>query len=230
MGVLAIEALAIVIRTWVSGLFFMIEDMDPGIALDQCALYDRLCELVVRGPSGSLWRNNEGYVKGILWNLGGSHSRGIDLAWNWALDTHWRANLIGTYYLKRELTTIADDPGTAYDCVGIANPYCFGPHEWRHNASLSYDSESFWTMTGRWRYFSKIEYEGDHDQIAADNLVAQSYFDLSVVFRFLEIHDFSVGVNNILDKEPPLVGGTLWTGGYYDPLGRFLFANLTLRW
>ncbi len=218
-----------------------IANMSTGIALDQCALYDRLCELVVRGPTGSLWRNKEGYVKGILWNLGESHSRGIDLSWNWVPGNHWSANLIGTYYLKKGETFIANDPDTSIDCVGIASVWklgvsgnCFGPHKWRHIASVTYDSESFWAVSGRWRYYSKIEYSGDVDQIAADNLVARNYFDLSAVFRFLETHDFSVGVNNILDKEPPLVGGevggNLQSSGYYDRLGRFLFANLTLRW
>ncbi len=101
-------------------------------------------------------------------------------------------------------------------------------------ATISYDPGSFWALTGRWRFFSKVSYDGPYDQIAADNLGAQSYLDLSAVFRFKGTHDLTLGVNNILDKEPPLVGASL--GQYknsiniYDQLGRYLFANLTLRW
>jgi outer membrane receptor protein involved in Fe transport len=55
-------------------------------------------------------------------------------------------------------------------------------------------------------------------------------------------HRLVVGVNNIFDKEPPLLGDTLTTSaittnsnantaaGFYDTLGRFLFVNLTLGW
>jgi hypothetical protein len=39
----------------------------------------------------------------------------------------------------------------------------------------------------------------------------------------------------VFDKEPPLLGSTLSTNGntvagFYDTLGRYLFANVTLRW
>lgn len=214
-----------------------IEDMDPGVAFNQCALYDRLCQLVQRAPNGSLWRNEQGYLKGIAWNLGGSHSRGVDMAWTWSPGEHWRTNLIGTWYIKKETTPIAEDPDTSWDCAGTvsaaywgAEADCSGPPKWRHIASLSYDSNSFWTVTGRWRYYSKRDYVGNRDLIVGDYVDAHSYLDLSAVFRFMETHSVSIGVNNILDEEPPMTGSSIYVGGYYDNLGRFLFADLTLRW
>ena len=85
------------------------------------------------------------------------------------------------------------------------------------------------------RYYGKVKYEGTTDLIANDNLSAHNYIDLNAVFRFMETHDVVVGVNNVFDKEPPLLGGTLSTNGntaagFYDTLGRYFFANLTLRW
>jgi outer membrane receptor protein involved in Fe transport len=57
------------------------------------------------------------------------------------------------------------------------------------------------------------------------------------VIRFMDTHDVTFGVNNVFDETPPLVGGTLSGGDnnantlrIYDPLGRYLFANMTLRW
>jgi outer membrane receptor protein involved in Fe transport len=219
-----------------------IEHMEPATALDQCALYGNLCELVHRAPgSGSLWRSDDGYVYGIAWNLGELHYRGIDTAWNWSPGNHWQMNLIGTYYLKKQKTVIPNDPDTISDCVGLIRQgnfddprNCRATPKWRHTATLTYDSNSFWSLTGRWRYFSKITYDGDIDQIASDNLGAQNYLDLNAVFRFMETHDLTLGVNNVLDREPPLVGGPLRDNAnsinMYDLLGRFLFANLTFRW
>ena len=95
-------------------------------------------------------------------------------------------------------------------------------------------------MTGRWRYYGGADYENvveewPSDEIADDNLGAQNYIDLNAVFRFMGTHDVIIGVNNVFDKEPPLLGNSLSTNGngvagFYDTLGRYLFANVTLRW
>jgi len=173
--------------------------------------------------------------------VGEIHYRGIDAAWSWSPGVNWQMGLIGTYYLIKEKTVIPNDPDTTWDCVGLVRSSwleetkpCRPTPKWRHTASVTYDSDSFWRLTGRWRYYSKITYDGDEDQIATDNLGAQNYLDLSAVFRFMEAHDLTLGVNNVLDEEPPLVGNTLGDNAnslnMYDLLGRYLFANLTLRW
>ena len=83
-----------------------------------------------------------------------------------------------------------------------------------------------------------VDYDGSTDTIAQDEMSKnQSYIDLSAVFRFMGSHDIVVGVNNIFDEEPPMVGGTLsgpWgnantIAGFYDTLGRYLYANATFR-
>ena len=63
---------------------------------------------------------------------------------------------------------------------------------------------------------------------------SQNYFDLNAVFTIMDNHDITVGVNNVLDEEPPMVGGTLTTNantiaGFYDTLGRFIYAKATMR-
>jgi outer membrane receptor protein involved in Fe transport len=216
-----------------------IESIEPAIALEQCLQYDRLCDLVHRAPgSGLLWRTEEGYVYGIAWNLGETHARGIDVAWNWSPGVNWQLGLVGSYYLKKEITAISGDADTAFDCAGLARSddegWCYATPEWRHIASVTYDSDSFWTVTGRWRYYGDVTYDGTEDQIADKNLADQNYFDLTAVFRFLDTHDVTMGVNNVFDEDPPLVGLSLSNNGnaigLYDQLGRYLFANVTLRW
>lgn len=212
----------------------VIEAMQPHVALYQCALQGHVCELIRRGPDGSLWRSNDAYVIGTNWNLGDLHSTGIDVAWAWSAGDHWRLNLIGTYYLKKETTYIPNNPDTTWDCVGLAGVragnYCPATPKWRHTASVNYNSTSFWSITGRWRFYDKVTYIGRHSLIAQDELGTQNYLDLSASLSFMETHDVTFGVNNILDREPPLVGQAVDTRGYYDPLGRYLFAQLTLRW
>ena len=61
------------------------------------------------------------------------------------------------------------------------------------------------------------------------------YFDLSGSWALGDNWSFIAGVNNFLDEEPPLVGGTLPSNanapfGNYDMLGRNFFANVTFRY
>jgi iron complex outermembrane receptor protein len=202
------------------------------LCLGVCATPSIVALVAAFGLGRSSW------VEATNINLGGQHWQGIDLAWNWGLDAwggNWNFDLIGTYMLKKETTPIPDDPTSTYDCAGVISPVCYPNPDWRHTATATYDSSSWWAITGRWRYYGKVKYEGTTDQIANDNLGAQNYLDLNAVFRFMETHDLVIGVNNVFDKEPPLVGNTLsWNGntipGFYDTLGRYLFANMTLRW
>ena len=238
------EAMRLSLDYWDINIKGAIGFMYPAIALEQCLQYDRLCDLVHRAPgSGSLWRNRDGYVYGTPWNLSELHWRGVDVAWNWSPGANWRLDLIGSFYLKRSTTTIPNDPNTTFDCTGLVKSSgywdgetasCYPNPKWRHTASVTYDSQGFWSLTGRWRYYSKVTYDGTVDQIAAKNLGMQNYFDVSAVFRFMGTHDLAIGVNNVLDEEPPLLGYTLTTNAnsvsFYDQLGRYLFANLTLRW
>ena len=231
------DAMQLSIDYWDIQIEDAIEGIWPGVALEQCLQFGRLCDLVKRAPgSGSLWRSPDGYIYAVSWNLGELHSRGVDAAWNWSPGVNWSFGLIGSYYLKKEKTIISGAPETSYDCAGLANnDDCDEGPKWRHIATATYDSGGSWALTARWRYFGDITYEGEMvDQIAAKSLQAQSYFDLSGVIRFMGTHDLTLGVNNILDEEPPLLGAELSqsanSNNRYDLLGRYLFANVTLRW
>ena len=168
-------------------------------------------------------------------NIGEQNWSGVDVAWAYALGDNWTFDLIGTYSLEKKTTPLPDAPETAYDCAGVISPQCYPNPDWRHTASATYDSTGWWALTARWRYLGAIDYVGTTDQIAQKNLTAQNYFDLNAVFRFMDTHDFVIGVNNVMDEEPPLLGNTLSANGntqvgFYDSLGRYLYADVTLRW
>ena len=70
--------------------------------------------------------------------------------------------------------------------------------------------------------------------IGDQTLHAQNYLDLSASAFIGKATEITVGVNNIADKEPPLVGlNEALNGnapGGYDQAGRFFFANVTFKW
>jgi len=234
----ATDSMTISVDYWDISITDTINNIGATTILEQCGLYNVLCDQVVRNQSGNLWQGTNGYVYDTTVNLGENVWSGIDLAFNWAVDGlggTWTTNVIGTYMLKREITPLPADPNSTYDCVGVISTRCYPAPEWRHTASVQYDSNEWWNITARWRFFKGVDYDGSTDTIAQGQMSKnQSYFDLSAVFRFMENHDITVGVNNIFDKEPPMVGGTLTTNantiaGYYDTLGRYLYAQATFR-
>jgi outer membrane receptor protein involved in Fe transport len=76
-----------------------------------------------------------------------------------------------------------------------------------------------------------------------ERIGSQNYFDLTAVARISKRYEFRLGVRNIFDREPPIVTGrTDDLAGVctsptcngntfpqlYDPLGRYLFAGVTI--
>ena len=215
--------------------------IQPQLIIDQCAETGNpsFCNLITRAPNGSLWQGQQGFVSATNVNLGNQHWEGIDLAWAYTFDAlggTWRTNLIGTYLLTKETDPLEGVPSAIYDCVGLIHPDCFPAPEWRHVATATYDSNEWWAVTGRWRYYDDVFHDGTVDTIVNDEIGNEQYFDVSAVFRFMDTHDLVVGVNNVFDKEPPLMGGgTFFTqgntvAGFWDMLGRYMFANVTFRW
>jgi outer membrane receptor protein involved in Fe transport len=78
------------------------------------------------------------------------------------------------------------------------------------------------------------------DQISPGytKLRAQDYFDIATVIRGSEGLEFRLGVNNLLDRQPPLVISNTAAGEgpynantyptWYDPLGRYIFASVAM--
>ena len=234
----ATDSMTISVDYWKIEIEDTISTVGETTILEQCGLYGVLCDQVVRNASGSLWQGTQGYVVDTTVNLGENTWEGIDLAYNWAIDGWggtWTTNIIGTYMMTKEIIPLPAAPESGYDCVGTISTRCFPSPEWRHTASVQYDSNEWWNLTLRWRYFQGVDYDGSTDTIAEKNMgKSQNYVDLSTRFIFMENHDLTLGINNIFDKEPPMVGGTLTTNantiaGFYDTLGRYLFANATFR-
>jgi len=209
----------------------------------QCATNGSLCSSITRGPTGNLWQGEIPRVFNGLQNIGTNEWEGVDVAGSWFMDAMggtFDVKLAGTYMLTKEVEIL---PGEAFDCVGLISSRCYPSPEWRHTLTASYDSNEWWAVTARWRYFDGVDYDGaliskrseGADAITQGNVSsAESYLDLNATFRFLGDSELLVGINNVLDEEPPLVGGTLASNansiaGFYDTLGQYLFAQATFR-
>ena len=72
-----------------------------------------------------------------------------------------------------------------------------------------------------------------------ERISAQNYFDLTALFPVTKAYEFRLGITNIFDREPPIVGTGFgacplpYCNGntypqVYDALGRYFFAGVTV--
>jgi len=212
------------------------------------------CGLVHRDPAGSLWLTSNGYVEDLQTNVGSFSTRGLEVNGNYSREIGnagtMSLSLIGTlldsYKVDNGLTQI-------YDCAGYFGPTCGTPApKWRHKARLSFNASNGLGASLQWRYFGSVdtEYKNSSQTLNGNfynfnsSIAAQSYFDLALTAKVGDKFRFQFGVNNVLDRQPPLVhsgSGTFGASncasvvcngnsypGTYDSLGRYIYSGITL--
>ncbi len=227
-----------------------------------------LCGFVHRAPgSGSLWLGTNGFVAATNVNAGFLKTSGLDFTAAYRLplaNLGWEngGSLSFVYsgtYLRQLITSPATpniDPDTGkvttqFDCAGLyGQTTCGTPNpKYRHHFRVTWRTPvEGLEVSAAWRYFGAVDsqttssnpYLSDpaHTFDVDRHIAAQNWFDLSGQWRLKDKLTFRAGVNNIFDKEPPLVGS--FTGGSngsfngntypqtYDALGRFLFVGATV--
>ena len=234
-----IEDLTVSIDWWSVQLEDAIGSVSAATSLKECAENNNaaLCALINRGNAGTLWLGTSGYISSTTTNLGEVNFAGVDLAATYGMDVgggDLALKLMGSRSLERETLVLPGVEATRVDCNGIANDaQCTYPNmDWRHTLSATYSKDD-WTVGAAWRYFGSVDYQGSNDVLASDGaLDAVSYVDLNGSYTLSENITFSGGARNLLDKEPPMVGGGLNATnansyGNYDVLGRYVYADVT---
>lgn len=219
----------------------------PTVSLDQClATGDpTFCGNVQRGAAGTLWFDPAGYVVGTNTNTGTTETSGVDVEANYRFEpTNWGGfalNMVGTW-LNEFVSEPVSGLGT-YDCKGFYGSTCGTPlPEWRHKLRATWTAPFGLDLSLTWRYLTGVDIDtssqnallaGGFDEVDK-RLKAQSYFDLAAAYTFQEKYTARLGVNNVLDEDPPLssqVGSGFGNGNtypqVYDALGRYVFVGLS---
>lgn len=212
------------------------------------------CGFVSRVPDtggaadGSLWIGSGGFIEDGTFNLGELRTKGIDLNADYRMDIgnagRLAFSLSGTFTDAFETTPVKG--GSSYDCVGFYGTVCLTPiPEWRHRLRTTWSIKDNLDVTLTWRHIdsTKLDHTSSDPNLTGNvdatdaRLGSRDYLDLTGSYTFLENYTFRVGVNNLTDKDPPLLGSsnaisTLSNGNtfpqVYDTLGRFGFVNLTI--
>jgi iron complex outermembrane receptor protein len=245
----SITGLALTVDFWDIKIDEEIANLPADSVIQTCANTGdpALCSLIHRDQFGSLWRTPNGYTITTQQNIGQLKARGIDVSasypWNLGDAGFINFSILGSSMLENQLTT----PLFSYDCAGYFGNTCGVPlPKWRHRMRASWNTKFGATFSVNWRFINHVLVDaaspnpdlGNPDLIdtykANDiyEINSHSWFDLAVAYKVREKLRFTVGCNNIFDKEPPLGSGMSPNDygpgfyGTYDYMGRSLYANM----
>ena len=145
----------------------------------------------------------------------------------------------------RRSTTTNRPGGPTYDCAGLFGATCANvTPDWRHSLRVSWQTPWNLVASLNWRYVGAVELDGNDPDPTLNSGVfdpfnaeipAYSYVDVSAIWNVTPGIAVRLGVNNVLDKNPPLIStfitGTGAPNTYpsYDLLGRVAFFGVTAK-
>ena len=224
-----------------------------GVSRTYCSLIQRNAatgQLFGQGSTGGL-------IQIPFVNGGLLHTEGVDLEANyrvsladWGMGDHGSLNfnMVGTYTEKLFNELAAG--GGSYDCAGLYGTTCGQPTpKWRHKLRITWVTPWNFSLSGQWRYLSGAALDLNtnnptlHSNLAPDvpdaHIPAYNYIDLSAEWRIRDHIVMHAGVNNVFDKDPPIVdtnsfgiaappfGNGNTYPQVYDALGRTIFVGIT---
>jgi iron complex outermembrane recepter protein len=226
------------------------------------------CPLVNRDPSTHSITTQNGYVIDTVLNDGTLATKGLDFEANYTANFDdwgfkgWGS--LGVNFVGTLLNTLSTQPFQAvnqsYDCAGMYGYTCGSPDpRWRHKLRVTWTSPWDFDFSVQWRHLSGVHLDSNTNNPllhgscggsstspapcpdTVDNSIpAFDYFDLATDWNVREGIDLHAGVNNVFDKNPPLVfagiagpsqfGNGNTFPGTYDSLGREIFVGVTIKY
>ena len=197
------------------------------------------CNLIERNPTTGTFYEGSGKIASPLLNVSSQKISGVDLNILKIFAVEFgqiRLNNSLSLLLENDVQLRSSLP--VEDCKGKYENNCGLPSpEIQNIFSLDfiYEISKFDTSTGLvMRYTDSVDDSNSLNPIDFSNFY---YLDANFSIEFANDVNFTFGINNILDKNPPLNGRAInYVPGnantypsYYDPLGRFIYLNLSKR-
>ena len=208
--------------------------VSPKTALDKCIETGAaaFCNLINRNPvNGSLWLTG-GYISAQITNISEEQTSGIDVIFDYSVDTNWGPLVVSG------VTTLLD----SYDIIELPGESAIGcSGNWGGSCGKNPMPEIMGSYTvGLTTEFDTdvilgVRYLGETDDLNANNIDfdAYTYLDATAIYSVNDNMSVTLGVSNLLDKEPgytsdagtaPGNGNTF--PGYFDAFGRHIHLSI----
>ena len=220
-----------------------IQQANPIFIFDQCLETGlaKFCDDIHRDPvTGTLWLNGA-YILIADTNIAFLKTAGIDVVANYDFDIgrmgELKLSLVLTYLDKLHSQEHPD--AEVVECAGLYNFPCEEPsHKWGSNFRAVWLTPWNAAVTLNWRHTSKVT------DLWADpfpiDIEATDYFDLAATWDVTDGITLRLGINNLFDEDPPILGWFFTSAGAgnsngntavgtYDVLGRYLFTGISMK-
>ena len=208
--------------------------VSPKTALDKCIETGAaaFCNLINRNPvNGSLWLTG-GYISAQITNISEEQTSGIDVIFDYSVDTNWGPLVVSGVTTLLDSYDITELPGeAAIGCSGNwggscgKNPMPEVMGSYTVGLSTEFDTD---VILG-------VRYLGETDDLNANDIDfdAYTYLDATAIYSVNDNMSVTLGVSNLLDKEPgytsdagtaPGNGNTF--PGYFDAFGRHIHLSI----
>jgi iron complex outermembrane receptor protein len=221
----------------------------PTTSLNQCLETGNsaFCDLINRDSLGTLWALPTANILATDANLSKWETSGLDISSNYVHRLNNYGNLsvdfTGTW-LKEFKQEPLPGLGT-YDCKGLYGPTCGTPlPEWRHKLRTTWSTPWNVDVALTWRHIDEVTLDrtssnplltGNVNEVDR-KLSARNYLDIATSWPVTKQVTLRAGINNLLDKDPPVsaqVGAGFGNGNtypqVYDALGRRIFLSATAK-
>jgi iron complex outermembrane receptor protein len=214
------------------------------------------CSQIVRSPTtGGLTGNSVasgGFFIQKNYNLGSATVSGIDVQLAYRLDLAPRLGglsfeMNGAYLQHAQTQPLPGGP--TYDCAGYFGFTCQTVNpRWHHIFRTTWQTPLDLSVSATWRFIGPVSNDNNSPDptlhLAAEQGVydffnaripSYSYLDLEANWAIGKVLTLRAGVNNVTDKDPPLVNSNLVSNGaantysVYDMFGRQLFLAFTAK-
>lgn len=215
--------------------------LNPGLA------NNALCGLLGRNPvNGTFNGTASAGVLTALSNLGTQSTSGVDVnvAYKFGAAALGLAPQFGRFDVSLGLTQVNSfrfrptPSSIERDCLGYYSVACGPPvYKRRFNQRSNWIVGDF-SLGYNWRYVSAVIEEpgGTVFLPAFSSIPAYSYVDLSAVWNVSRNVRLNLSVNNVANKQPPMIGSTIAThnGGNtfpqnYDAVGRYFTFGAAVK-
>ncbi len=115
------------------------------------------------------------------------------------------------------------------ECAGNFGVDCGSPlPEYKHRMTANWSTDD-WNAMVSWRYVGEVD-DDDPDTIySVDKIDGQHYMDMAGTYRFNDTYSLTVGIDNVADESPPVIGDNDEQANtypaVYDVFGRTYFIR-----
>ena len=202
------------------------------------------CQQVHRAPGSGILFGSVGNVAVTNQNVGYLATKGVDVALHYGLKLNegWgklAGDVQATFVQKYDLQTVTGGP--TLNCAGTFGLICGQPLP-KTNVSVRGTWSWHDLVTSlRMRYIDSVDLDAHRFDATKTSptltIAAASYFDLSATYKVTKELTVRGGINNLLDKQPPILGSDVQGPsnfgnantfpGTYDTLGRAYVLGAT---